>query len=67
MRVSIEIDDGLLADAQAASGLPTKKATIESALRLLVELRRQRDAGRAFGEFPWRGDLAKSREGRGVG
>ena len=34
MRTNIEIDDKLMRDALAASGLPTKKAAIEEALRL---------------------------------
>lgn len=36
--MKIEIDDDLLAAAMAASGLPTKRATVEEGLRLLVRL-----------------------------
>jgi Arc/MetJ family transcription regulator len=32
MRTNIELDDELIAEAMAASGLKTKKATIEAAL-----------------------------------
>jgi Arc/MetJ family transcription regulator len=39
VRTNIEIDDALLAEAMAATGLPTKRATIEEALRTLVRLR----------------------------
>jgi Arc/MetJ family transcription regulator len=66
MRTNIEIDDALMAEAQKASGHATKKATVEAALRLLLKLRRQKDADRAFGRYRWRGDLARSRRGRGV-
>jgi Arc/MetJ family transcription regulator len=66
MRTNIDIDDTLLAEAQKASGQVTKKATVEEALRLLVRLRRQRDVDKAFGKFPWRGDLGESRKGRGA-
>jgi Arc/MetJ family transcription regulator len=55
-----------MAEAQKASG-QTKKQTVEQALRLLVRLRPQDDVGAAFGKYRWRGDLARSREGRGVG
>ena len=64
MRTNIDIDDALLAEAQALSGKPTKKATVEEALRLLVRLRRQKEVDGAFGRYPWRGDLDKSRRAR---
>ena len=61
MRISIEIDDALTAEAQRASGCSTKKQTVEQALRLLVRLRRQQQVGAAFGKYRWRGNLARSR------
>ena len=64
MRTNIEIDDALMAEAQKASGHATKKQTVEEALRLMITLRRQRDVGRAFGKYRWRGNLAQSRKGR---
>ena len=66
MRTNIEIDDRLMAEAQKASGLATKKQTVEQALRLMVKLRRQQEVGTAFGKYPWRGDLARSRKGRAI-
>ena len=66
MRTNIEIDDALMSEAQKASGHATKKATVEEALRLLVRLRQQRAVASAFGKYPWRGDLRRSRRGRGV-
>jgi Arc/MetJ family transcription regulator len=65
MRTTIEIDDALMTEAQKASG-QTKKQTVEQALRLLVRLRRQDDVGAAFGKYRWRGNLARSRKGRGT-
>jgi Arc/MetJ family transcription regulator len=65
MRTNIEIDDALMAEAQKASGHPTKKQTVEQALRLMIRLRRQRDVDAAFGKYRWRGNLAQSRQGRG--
>jgi Arc/MetJ family transcription regulator len=67
MRTNIEIDDMLMAEAQRASGQATKKQTVEEALRLMIRLRRQRDVDLAFGKYRWRGNLARSRKGRGTG
>lgn len=66
MRTNIEIDEKLMADAQKASGLSTKKQTVEQALRLMVKLRRQQEVSAAFGKYQWRGNLARSRAGRGA-
>ena len=66
MRTTIEIDDALMAEAQKASGHATKKQTMEQALRLMVRLRRQQEADAPFGKFRWRGNLARSRKGRGT-
>lgn len=66
MRTNIDIDDNLLAEAQKLSGKATKKGTVEEALRLLVRLRRQGEVESAFGKYTWRGDLERSREGRGA-
>ncbi len=66
MRTNIDIDDKLMTDAQKASGLATKKQTVEEALRLMVKLRRQQEVGAAFGKYPWCGDLKRSRAGRGA-
>jgi Arc/MetJ family transcription regulator len=67
MRTNIEIDDALMAEAQKASGQTTKKQTVEQALRLMIRLRRQREVDLAFGKYRWRGQLARSRKGRGAG
>ncbi len=64
MRTNIEIDDTLMAEAQKASGHPTKRATVEEALRLMIKLRRQKAAAGAFGRYRWRGNLVRSRQGR---
>jgi Arc/MetJ family transcription regulator len=67
VRTNIEIDDTLMMEAQKASGYATKKQTVEQALRLMIRLRRQQEADAAFGKYRWRGDLARSRKGRGSG
>jgi Arc/MetJ family transcription regulator len=67
MRTNIEIDDRLMAEAQKVSGHGTKKQTVEHALRLMVRLQQQHEVGESFGKYPWRGNLARSRKGRGAG
>jgi Arc/MetJ family transcription regulator len=67
MRTNIEIDDRLMAEAQKASGQATKKQTVEQALRLMIKLRRQQEVAGAFGKYRWRGNLGRSRKGRGTG
>jgi Arc/MetJ family transcription regulator len=42
MRTNIDIDDKLMRDALEASGIPTKKAAVAEALRLLIEKSAQR-------------------------
>ncbi len=63
MRISVDIDDRLLEDAQQASGYATKKQMLEEALRLMIKLRRQQEVGAAFGKYRWRGNLNRSRGG----
>ena len=67
MRTNIEIDDTLMAEAQKASGQATKKDTVAQALRLMIRLRKQQEVGAAFGKYRWRGNLGRSRQGRGTG
>lgn len=43
MRTNIEIDDELLAEAMKATGLRTKKGTVEAGLQALVRASRQRE------------------------
>ena len=61
MRTNIEIDDELLREAMAATGLATKKATVEEALRLVVSQKRRREALRSTAGIGWDGDLETMR------
>jgi Arc/MetJ family transcription regulator len=63
MRTNIEIDDDLLAAAMAATGLPTKRATVEEGLRLVVRLRGQVEALDDIAGLGWDGNLDEIREG----
>jgi Arc/MetJ family transcription regulator len=67
MRTNIEIDDELLSQAMAAAGLPTKRATVEEGLRLLVRVRRQTEALAGLKGLGWEGDLDEMRQGRSLG
>jgi Arc/MetJ family transcription regulator len=64
MRTNIEIDDKLLTQAMKATGLSTKRATVEEGLRLLVRMRKQVKALANLEGLGWEGDLDEMREGR---
>ena len=64
MRTNIEIDDRLMRQAMRCSGSRTKRATVEKALRLLVETRAQAAIRRWKGKIKWEGNLEESRRGR---
>ena len=65
MRTNIEIDDELMAEAQALSGAKTKRETVEEALQLLVQIRRQDAVRDLRGLCDGDGDLDEMRTGRG--
>lgn len=64
MRTNIDIDEQLLADAQAVAGTVTKKATVEHALRELVRRKDRQRVRELLGTVEWTGDLEESRRGR---
>jgi Arc/MetJ family transcription regulator len=64
MRTNIDIDDALLTQAMAATGLSTKRATVEEGLRLLVQLHQQTLAIADIQGLGWDGDLDEMRAGR---
>ena len=64
MRTNIDIDDKLLADAMAATGLKTKRAVVEEGLRTLTRLQRQVQALEALRGIGWEGDLDEMRRDR---
>lgn len=61
MRTNIDIDDELLAEAQAVSGSATKKQAVQRGLELLVRLARQEEVRRLRGRLTWDGDLEAMR------
>ena len=64
MRTNVVIDDTLMAEAMKVTGLPTKKAVIEEALRSLVRMRSQEQIRTLRGQLHWEGDLETLREDR---
>jgi len=61
MRTNIELDDALIAEAMEITGLSTKKATVEKALRDLVRVHRQMRALDALEGTGWEGNLDEMR------
>ena len=64
MRTNIDIDDALLEQAMQSSGAPTKKAAVDTALRLLVQTHTQTSIRRLRGKVQWQGNFNQSRLGR---
>jgi Arc/MetJ family transcription regulator len=58
MRITIEIDDELMAKAMKAAGRSTKEETVHAALELLVRIRDNQHKIRDLrGKVQWEGDL----------
>ncbi|MEM9390461.1 MAG: type II toxin-antitoxin system VapB family antitoxin [Bacteroidota bacterium] len=57
MRTNIVIDDNLMRKALNCSGLKTKKAVVEEALRLLIKLKSQARLLELKGKVKWEGNL----------
>jgi Arc/MetJ family transcription regulator len=61
MRTNIIIDDDLIKEAMALSNSKTKKAVVESGLKLLVQIKKQEQIKSLRGKLKWDGDLEKMR------
>jgi Arc/MetJ family transcription regulator len=61
MRTNIVIDDDLMTDVLAATGIKTKRQAVETGLRLLLRLARQQEIRTLRGELDWEGDLERMR------
>jgi Arc/MetJ family transcription regulator len=61
MRTNISIDDTLMADVLAATGIKTKREAVEQGLKTLLLLKQQ-EAIKAFkGKLKWEGDPEQMR------
>ena len=61
MRTNIVIDDKLMAESIKLSQLKTKKAVVETGLRLLIQIKKQERIKSLRGKLNWVGDLEKMR------
>ena len=66
MRTNIVIDERLMEEAKELTGLPTKRAVVEEALRTLVQIKRQEEILKLKGKVHWQGDLNKMRRTRSL-
>ena len=57
MRTNIVIDDELMNEAMTLCQLKTKKTVVETALRLLVQIKKQERIKHFRGKLKWDGDL----------
>ena len=57
MRTNIVIDDELMAQTMRATGLRTKRETVELGLRTLLRLQTQEEIRKLRGKLDWVGDL----------
>jgi Arc/MetJ family transcription regulator len=64
MRTNIVLNDELVERAQALTGLKTKRAVVEEALRVMIQLREQAQVRSLRGKLNWEGNLDEMREGR---
>jgi len=61
VRTNIVIDDQLLAKAQLATGIHTKKGVVEEGLKVLLLLKKQESVRAKRGKLQWKGDLESMR------
>lgn len=64
MRTNVVIDDELMEEARRLTGLSTKRAIVDEAMRLLVATRRQAGIRELRGKVRWEGSLEEMRKGR---
>jgi len=64
VRTNVVVDRQLIAEALDLTGLKTKRAVIEEALRTLARLKRQERVRTLRGQLHWEGDLDEQRAGR---
>ena len=61
MRTNIVIEDELMAEALMLTGLSTKREAVETALRLMIDLKKQEQIRKYRGKLRWQGDLEEQR------
>ena len=61
MRTNIVLNQQLMDTALKLSGLKTKRAVIEAALKTYIQIEQQRQIKQWRGKLAWEGDLEKMR------
>ena len=61
MRTNIVVDDSLMEEALKLTNIKTKKGVVDTALKLLVQVKRQEKIRRLRGKLHWEGNLAEMR------
>ncbi len=61
MRTNIVVDDNLMAEALKLSNIKTKKGVVETALKLLVQVKKQEAIRKLRGKLNWQDNLSEIR------
>lgn len=61
VRTNIVLDDALVAEAMTRTGIKTKRALVEEALKTLIRLKHQESILALRGKLHWEGDLDEMR------
>lgn len=64
MRTNIVIDDNLIKEGLACTGLKTKRELVNYALKELVKRKKRKDILELEGKLHWEGNLEEMREKR---
>ncbi len=64
MRTNIVIDDELMAAALELTGIRTKREVVETALKIMIDLKKQEQIRKYRGKLDWQGDLEEMRLAR---
>jgi Arc/MetJ family transcription regulator len=64
MRTNIVLDETLIERAQKLTGIKTKRAVVQEALRTLILLREQTEVRPFRGKLKWEGNLDEMRQAR---
>jgi len=61
MRTNIVIDEDLMNEAMSLTQIKTKKAIVETSLKLLIQLKKQEQLKSLRGKLQWEGNLEQMR------
>ena len=64
MRTNIVINDDLMAEALKLTGIRTKREAVETALKIMIRLKKQERVRNYRGKLDWQGDLDEMRRVR---